>query len=410
MKTVEEAFAAIRSEVSAFDEETLVIGEASGRIAAQPLKARVDLPLFDQSAMDGIALRAADGASAGVALPLAGTIAAGLQDPAWMLPAHRAVRIYTGAPVPRGADTVIPRENLRFRDGEVEILKPVREGANIRRRGEELHAGRTLVEAGERLSPGLCAALSMAGVSEVSAYRRPRVMVVTTGDEVVPPGSEPRYGQVFDANATMIAGWLRARGYQTSDPQQVRWAHLADDPGALTDALAGGGQWQPDIVLTTGGVSVGDRDYVHLAAEESGWERVFWKVAQKPGKPLLFARSGQSRAWLLGIPGNPGAVFATLQTHARLLFDCAEGVVQPGPRWHTGIVDERLRQSDRAIWYRCRREVDAEGRIRLKALGKQGSHMLSNLATADTLAWIPANNSDGEISEGSVLSWCEIAG
>ena len=353
------------------------------RVLAEPVLAACDLPPFTQSAVDGYAVRHGDLAR-GV-LPLAGTVRAAAQLAPPQLAPGTAQRMYTGGMLPQGADTVVRQEWTRAGDGRVEVLRVPECGADVRARGEELHAGSTLAAPGLRLTPGSIAALAAAGAQDVAVHRAARIAVLVTGDEIAPPGATPRLGQVPDANGPLVTSWLAAQGYAN-----VRLEYVSDSAPAVRAALQRAfGRF--DLVLTTGGVSVGDHDYVPHAALELGARPLFWKVAQKPGKPVFAAL--RRRALLVGLPGNPASVLVNLLVYVRRALDRLEGVREPGPGFRTALLDSPVKaDAERDQWLRMALRHDEQGRARLSLLPKQGSHMLSNLVGADALAWIPASS------------------
>jgi molybdopterin molybdotransferase len=396
---LDEALAAYARELSPLAVETVPLAHALGRVLAAPCAATVDLPAFTQSSMDGYAIRASETAAAAddmpVVMPVAGAMAAGTAVIAPMLPGT-AFRIFTGAPLPAGADTVVRQELVERVADDIVLREPVPAGTAIRYRGEELRRGDTVARAGQRLNAGLLAALARAGVAEVAIHRCPRIAVLVTGDEVLEPGQSLAAGRIHDANGPLVDAWLRERGY----PAPLR-LYVRDEPkavaAALTTALA-----TADLVITTGGVSVGDRDYVPSVAGELGVHKVFWKVAQKPGKPLWFGRRGSSS--LLGMPGNPAAVLVCLTIHAAAMLSLLEGEVPASPAWRQAPLAAAVAadgERDRLVRMRV---DDADGR--LVPLPRQESHMLSNLADASVLAWLPRR--DQAYAENERVRWVAL--
>ncbi len=400
--SVDEAFRLYSKHISPLPAEEVELERALYRVLAEDALSAVDLPPFPQSAMDGYALRAQDTQSATPERParlkLVGEVPAGALPEIPRIGPGEAVRIFTGGHVPEGADAVLRQEDARVEDGILVVEEPVPPGRDVRRRGEELSAGFQIARGGERLTAGHIAALAIAGVAAVRVRREPRIAVLTTGDEVVPPGRALEPGQVYDANAPLIASWLRERGYS-----RITTEHLPDDLGRTADALARALEGS-DLVLTAGGVSVGERDFVLKAAERVGVRPVFWKVKQQPGKPLFFGLFGEKP--LLGLPGNPGSVFVCLATHVRRVLDLLEGCAEPGPRFYEGILREPLERSpERERWVRARWTV-RDGKIELEPLSKQRSHMISNLTECTALVRAPAG--EGRLPEGSALPWVPL--
>lgn len=371
--------------------------QALHRVLARPALAGCDLPPFTQSAVDGYAVR--HEALGAAPVPVAGAVRAAALAAPPRLATGTAQRIYTGSMLPLGADTVVRQEWADLADGALALRRRPELGADVRVRGEELRAGTELAPAGRRLTAGGIAALAAAGVREVAVRAAPRIAVLVTGDEVAPPGRAPRLGQVPDANGPLVSSWLAAQGYAKV------WLHyVADSPGAVRTALhhAFG---RADLVLTTGGVSVGDHDHVPGVARELGATPLFWKVAQKPGKPVFAAL--RDRVPLLGLPGNPASVLVNMLVYARRALDRLEGIATPGPAFRTGLLDAAIAADpDRDQWLRVAVHDDGRGVTRLARLPKQGSHMLSNLLQAGGLAWIAA--APAETPAGTAVRWLPL--
>ncbi|HXP02127.1 MAG TPA: gephyrin-like molybdotransferase Glp [Luteibacter sp.] len=391
---IAEALECYRRSLRRLPTQRIPLELALGAVLAEPARAAISLPRFTQSSMDGYALRAADGH---MALTLIGTAAAG--EPAQVVVgAGQAVRILTGGVLPEGADAVA-RQEIVERTGEGIVLREsVRVGEAIRHEGEELAAGAVIAEAGQRINAGIVAALAMAGVDAVEVYRRPRVAVLITGDEVVRLGEPLGEGKIYDANGPLLRAWFVEQGYGEPGISYVR-----DDKTALEEAMSAALD-SADLVVTSGGVSVGDRDFVPDVADRLGVRKVFWKVAQKPGKPLWFGmREGKA---LLGMPGNPAAVLVCLAVHARAVLGHMEGETQVQPAWRQGLLKvavEADAERDRLV----RMRLDTTGgAVSLEVLPRQESHMLSNLASAHALVWLPAR--DRAFEAGEQVAWIAI--
>lgn len=399
---VAEALATYRRVLTPLPASDYPVEAALGQVLAAPARAAVDLPLFDQSAVDGYAARSIDLAVATqeqpVRLILSGDIPAGQSAEAALAPGC-AMRILTGAPVPPGADTIVRQEWVVREEGTIRVDRVVAPETDLRRQGEELQSGAELAAAGTRLDAGRLAALAMAGVADVNAHPKARVTVLVTGDEVKPVGERLRAGQIYDANGPLVRGWLAQRGQPLVRCQAVA-DRFEDVCLALEQALT-----ESDVVITTGGVSVGDRDYLPEAAERLGVTRHFWKLAQKPGKPLWFGtREGTA---LIGLPGNPAAVLVGLTVHVAEVLRVLEGD-PAGPPWGYARLLEDARPDDRRDqWLRMRLQTDPlTGATTLAPLPRQASHMLSNLMAADVLAWVPAG--DDAWRAGSVVRWLPL--
>lgn len=393
LTTIAQAFAAL-DVIAPLPAERVTVTRSLHRVLAEPVCATCDLPPFPQSAVDGYAVRHAD-LAAGM-LPVDGTVRAGTLACAPVLASGTAQRIFTGGMLPVGADTVVRQEWVERCADAIALRRPVEAGNDVRLQGEELAAGTPIATAGARVTPGLLAALAMAGIGEVAVRRAPRIAVLVTGDEVAPPGVTPRFGQIFDANGPLMAAQLAAWGYT-----DVSLRYVADSAQATREALARAFD-TADLVLTTGGVSVGDHDHIPAVARSLDARELFWKVAQKPGKPLFAALRGAVA--LLGLPGNPASVLVNLHTHVRRALDRLEGLAAPGPAFESGVLAMPVRpDGERDVWLRVTLGTAGDGTVKLARLPKQASHMLSNMAQAGALAWIPAGNT--ELPAGTVARY-----
>ncbi|MDA8483078.1 molybdopterin molybdotransferase MoeA [Pseudomonas resinovorans] len=367
--------------------ETVALADADGRVLAEPLLAGLDLPPWDNSAMDGYALRMADWQ--GEPLVVSQRILAG-SAPAPLQPGTCA-RIFTGAPLPEGADLVEMQENAEvLADGRVRFLEPIRAGQNVRARGQETRIGETVLPAGTRLGPiemGLCASL---GAAELVVRRRPVVAVISTGDELVPPGQPLGPGQIYNSNRSLLIAWLKRLGCAVVDA-----GILADDLVLTRKAL--GELGRVDLILSTGGVSVGEADFLGVALREEG-ELALWKLAIKPGKPLTF---GHFRGVpVIGLPGNPASTLVTfgLLTRPYLLrrlgveeveplgFTVPAGFIWKKPGNRREYLRARL-ENGRAVIY----PNQSSGVLRSAAWADGLVEVLegTTLAEGDTLRFIP---------------------
>ena len=403
MISLEAALATYPKNLRALPAETVPATQALNRVLAQAQTSNADLPRFDQSAMDGYAFRAADVVAASTAapvrLPVAVHLAAGTHEHLAALPPRAAARILPGAPLPASADTVIPQERITLDGDTLLFTEPYTAHRNIRYRGEELKHGSTIAAAGQRVTPGLLASLINAGVQQLQVVCQPRIQVLTTGDELRPIGAALKPGEIHDSNGPMISAVLQRWGYPAPVVEHVR-----DDAGVVKSVLERA-YGEADLVLSAGGASVGDHDFLPATAEALGMRRVFWKVAQKPAKPLFFGvRDNRVH---LALPGNPGAVLISLALHVRRALDCLEGAAEPGPAWnHARLAHPVERDSQRVRLLRMRLDYTEDGAALLQPLPKQDSHMLSNLASAQVLAWVPIG--DGNCEAGSVLRWTAL--
>jgi len=382
MLSLEQAQAAILERVRrARDVESLPLAHACGRYLAERVVARVDNPAFDNSAMDGYALRTADLAAHGGVLPLAGVSRCG--DAPQPLAPGSAMRIYTGAPLPAGADAVAIQEEARLEpDGRVALPAATPPGNHRRRRGEDFRAGDALLAPGQRLRTLDIALVGAAGVAEVRVYRRPRALVLATGDELVAPGAALKPGQIYESNRLPTLLALTALGVEAIDGGVVR-----DDVASLRAALARANDY--DFVITSGGASVGDHDLVKQVFAERG-DIAFWKARVKPGKPIAFGRLG-SRAHFFALPGNPVSSLVTFR-----LFVAPAITV-----WHHGTPAELMlsatatnafrRRPGRTEFLRARLYGEGDA-LRVEALRGQGSHQLAPLAQTNALIRVEAES------------------
>lgn len=374
-------------------QETVPLAQADGRVLAAPLLAGLDLPPWDNSAMDGYALRLADGQ--GEPLPVSQRILAG-SAPQPLKPGTCA-RIFTGAPLPPGADCVEMQENTEvLADGRVRFLEALRPGRNIRPRGQEVRTGETLLAAGSQLGPIELALAASIGIGTVTVRRRPRVALLSTGDELVEPGQPLGPGQIYNSNRRLLAAWLMRLGCEVRDA-----GILADDLQATRAALAGVGE--VDLILSTGGVSVGEADYLGQVLREAG-DLALWKLAIKPGKPLT---CGHYRGVpVLGLPGNPASTLVTFGLLARpyLLRRLGVEAVEPlGVEVPAGFAWERA--GNRREYLRARLE---QGRA--VPHPNQSSGVLRSAAWADGLVEVREERTFAEGAPVRFIPFSELLG
>ncbi|WP_181378120.1 molybdopterin molybdotransferase MoeA [Teichococcus aestuarii] len=357
--------------------ETVPLEACCGRIAAAPLQARLDLPRFDQSAMDGYAI-AMGAALPGAWLPVAGRTAAG-EAPGWLAPAT-AHRILTGAPLPEGADAVIAQEHVVLREGFIQLAGLPAPGTNLRRRAEDIRAGEVLIHPGTRLDWRHVTLLAAQGVEAVPVRRHPRLVLLSSGRELRGTGQPLAPGQIHDSNTPMLRALLRSWGVAVQSRPAV-----ADEAGAMRDALreAAG---KADLVLTTAGISVGDEDHVREALRALGGELAVLKVAMKPGKPLAAGRIGG--ALFLGLPGNPQAALAGALAFLRPLLARMAGA--PAPRPVVSRAGFALRRRPGRAEFLPVRLHSRDGVLEAARTGPDGSGRLSPLLGASGLAFLEA--------------------
>jgi molybdopterin molybdotransferase len=367
--------------------EPVALERAAGRVLAEAARSRVDLPPFPSSAMDGFAVRAAD--TPGVLRKAAVSAAAG--SPAGRaLEAGEAVPIATGGVVPEGADAVVPIEYVVHNDNTIRLSEAVTTGAHVRPRGGDARTGDVVVGAGRELGPAQLGALAAAGVAEVVCSVRPRAAVVVTGSELRPPGEPLDRGQIYEANGVMLAAQLESAGALVSMVQTVE-----DDPGAHRAALQSA--LEGDLVLSSGGVSVGPHDLVRTVAMDLGVEEVFWRVAVKPGKPLWFGVRG--RTLVLALPGNPVSSLVGFELFVRPALRALQGASDPGPSFGVGRLARSVKRNRaRDEFVRARRQPDDDA-VELEPLEGQESHMIARAALADALVHVPRG--DGDLESGA---------
>lgn len=387
-----EATAAILARARALPAERVPLAGARGRFLASALSARADDPPFDASAMDGYAVRAADVAGASAAQPVrlavVGESRAGRGAARGVGPGE-AIRIFTGAALPDGADAVVMQEDTRREGADVEILLAAHPGKHARRRGEVLRAGAPLLDAGVAIGVPELAVAASQGYAMLPVHRRPRVAILSTGDELRELGAPVEDGAIVDSNAYALAAAVREAG---GVPELLP---LGADTREALDALVARGL-AADLLLSTGGVSVGDYDLVHAAFEAAGVEEVFWKVAIKPGKPVRFG-VGPRGALAIGLPGNPVSALVTFELFARPALRAMLG----DPRPHRRKLRVRLARPlaappTRTELYRARLDSD------LAVPAHSGSSSdLTTMLDLDALLVLPAGA--GELVEADAL-------
>jgi molybdopterin molybdotransferase len=391
--SLDEALNLVLERVERLPAETLSFDAALGRVLAEDARAAVDLPPFDSSAMDGFALRSADTPGR---LPVVHRIAAGSPAPR-ALETGEAMGIATGGAVPAGADAVIPFEYVVEHDNTIEVEDPVEVGANVRPVGGDIQVGETVVETCARLEARHLAALAAAGISEVQVARRPRAAVVVTGSELRPPGEPLAPGQIYEANGILLEGQLRSAGAEVE-----RSGSVVDQQAAHRDALARG--LEVDVLVTSGGVSVGPHDLVRSVLAELGVEEVFWGVSVKPGKPISFGVAG--RRLVFGLPGNPVSVLVGFELFVRPALLALQGSRDPGPRFERGILGASLaRNQGRDELVRARIRRPSDGPV-LEPLAGRESHMIARAAGADALVLLPRG--EGVVAEGDAVEFLRI--
>jgi molybdopterin molybdotransferase len=373
-------------------DEAVPLDDALGRVLAEDVMASEPLPCFDSSAMDGFAVIAADVAAprdgATVALEVVDESRAG--SPAQrVLGSGEAMAISTGAVLPQGADAVVRIERTRMLEGRVQVLEPVVSGADVRRAGEDVRAGTTVLERGTAIGPAELGMLAALGRGEPACARRPRVTVLATGDELLAPTELGRPGAVRDSNSHAIGALARVAGGQL-----VKRATVPDDVRATTAAIARAAA-ACDVLVLCGGVSVGRHDHVRPSLAELGAEQRFWGLALKPGHPTWFGTL--DRTLVFGLPGNPVSAMVTFVLLVEPALRAMQGA-KAAARSTTAALDGGYRKpAGRAHAVRCRVSLGDDG-WHARPTGAQGSHVLSSMLTADALAIVPSEVT--EIGDG----------
>lgn len=394
--SVDQALDRILQHVQPLDTEKLELQNALNRYLAENIYSSINLPLFSQSAVDGYAICAKKVIEPESEFQLIGKIRAGQQVEV-QLQAGQAARIFTGAKIPSGTTTVARQEIVELiNSSRIKIIENLKANIDIRDVGEEIVAGQLLANEGQQLSVGVIASLSMAGINTVEVFQYPKVAIVISGDEVAESVEGFAAGKIFDANGPLIKAWFQQAG------QQVEIFHIADTKEAV-QALLQKLSSSYDLILTTGGVSVGDYDFIRPVALESGFEQIFWKVKQKPGKPIFFAylqRNDKSPCYLLGLPGNPAAVYVGMQVYTSTLLNVLQGQKNQ-PSWFNAVLSHDLKMDARERFLRMYASFD-DSVLTVKSLSRQQSHMLSNLMQANCLVRVPAerNLSQGDMVQG----------
>jgi molybdopterin molybdotransferase len=376
MQSVEEAAKTVSERIARLPVERIALSDARGRILGENLVATRFLPSFDNSAMDGYAVRNAELPGT---FPVVGQVAAG-QVLADSVPERVAIRILTGAPMPASLDTVVIQEDAKVEGANVTLpAAPV--GDNVRKAGEDIAAGDMAIRAGECLRAGELGLLAALGITQVPVTRVPRVALIATGDELVSVDETPGPSQIVDSSGYMLSALITGCG---GVPNYIGIAK--DDPITMAALIASA--MDHDVVITTGGVSVGDRDHVRAALKAAGVELELWKVAMKPGKPFSFGMNG--RVPVFGLPGNPVSSFVAFELFVRPALLAMQGAtVTQRPRAPVSLVRGYRKQAGRAHYIRAR-VVRNGGHLVAHPHPKQGSAILSSLVGCNALVELPA--------------------
>ena len=387
---IEEVLARICNQLQSVQEtETILLHDSLDRVLAVNIAAPIDVPGGDNSAMDGYAVRAQDcaGTLTVVGQSLAGHPFTG------QVGEGQAVRIMTGALIPAGADTVVMQENVQ-RDGETLVItQPATLGENIRRAGEDIALGSQVLAAGQRLSALDIGLLASLGLSQVVVVRRLRVAILTTGDELLLAGAAPEAGKIYDSNRPLLAALLKRLPVEVMD-----LGVIADDLNTLRNAFTQAMQWA-DLVISTGGVSVGDADYTKDVLAELG-EIDFWKIAMKPGKPFAFGRLGQG--WFFGLPGNPVSTAVTYHQLVVPGLRLLAGEIVAPQKILSVVAGEALKKQPGRTDFQRGILTNNNGINRVTSAGLQSSGVLSAMAKANCYIRLEAER--GSVAAGEIVS------
>ncbi|MES2625506.1 MAG: gephyrin-like molybdotransferase Glp [Pseudomonadota bacterium] len=372
------------------------LSDALGSVLAQTMRANIDVPAYDNSAMDGYALKVSDVDSVGTRLPMSQTIAAG--HPGQTLAAGSIARIFTGAPIPVGANAVVMQENTVTDGSNIVINELPQAGQNIRRKGHDIASGTDVLQAGHRLQAQDLGLLASLGIGTISIYKPLTVAILNTGDEVIAPGTPLQAGQLYDSNSYTLAGLLSKLGVK------VIKLGIVEDNLASTEAALQQAATQADCIISTGGVSVGDEDHVKQALENLG-QLSLWKLAIKPGKPFSFGHVGNTP--FFGLPGNPVAVFITFVMLVRPFLLRMQGATNTDvPSFSVKAGFNVIESGTRQEFLRVRL-VRKNNELEVEAFADQGSSILTSLSWADGIAIIPVHTT---INAGESVEYLPFSG
>lgn len=374
------------------EDERVPLARALNRVLAEDIVAAVAVPNFDNAAMDGYALRAEDlNEYAKSGFEIIGEQFAGAPT-GFVIGKGQCVRITTGAMLPEGTDTIAIKEDSSEELGVVKFHAPIKFGANIRRAGEDVAVDDNIAKAGQILKAARLSLLAAVGLHDVSCTRRPTVAIFTSGDELQAPGQPLQTGQIYDSNRVLLQSLLIGEGLEP-----VAWPVLPDDPARIESALKDAA-FSFDVVITCGGVSAGEKDYLPAFLQEHG-QIHFWKVRMKPGMPLLFGQVGKTL--FLGLPGNPVSVLATFLSLGRRLLDGLQGRLEPRSLLRAQLSQTINKQHARLEFMRGDLHIDNQGMISVTPNAATGSHRLR--AAAESNALIMLSEGEGSIAGGTMM-------
>lgn len=375
------------------DTERVDLFCARGRVLAETVHSTINVPPADNTAMDGYAVRAADVANTN-SLTVTQRIPAGTVGKP--LNAGEAARIFTGAPIPEGADAVVMQEQCTQEGDSLTVNAQVCVGDHIRRVGEDIQAGVQILQAGTRLRPQDVGLIASVGIPEISVWRKPRVAIFSTGDELVAPGEVVGPGQIYNSNRFILTGLL-----QTLDCEIIDLGSIQDSLAATVNALQEASR-DADLIMTTGGVSVGEEDYVKAALDQLGSVDM-WRVAMKPGKPVAFGKVGHSA--FIGLPGNPVSAFATFCLFARPFILRMMGIQDVMPRRMQVLADfDWPKEGPRREFVRAQLHTDRNV-VKATLYPSQGSGVLTSTVWAHGLVEIPEHST---VKRGESVTWLDF--
>jgi len=386
MISYEEARRLVMKEARTLDAEDVALDDSFRRVLAADIRSPRALPPFDNSAMDGYAVRSIDiSGELPAILRIAGERPAGTARAGTVAPGE-CIKIMTGAPLPRGADAVVPREDVEESAATIAVGRPVQPGENIRSRGEDIVEGETALPKGAILNAACIGFLAALGIAKVSVRIRPSIGVLTTGTEIRDISEPLEPGAIYDSNSHALRAQIASAGAVLSF-----LGTIGDDlDGTVAKLREAAGTCR--VILTTGGVSMGDYDLVRDAFDRLGARRVFWKVAQKPGMPLAFSvlEGGEAPRYLFGLPGNPGAVMITFEEYVRPFLNLLSGRTEHlAPEFEARLFQEVRKKKGRLNFLRVRLTMK-DGEWWAESTGVQGSGILRTMVPADGLALVPA--------------------
>lgn len=377
------------------ESESLPLEVLPGRIVAQTQCSLIDVPGFDNSSMDGIAVRSQDASGAAVTLNIAQRIAAG--GTGVPLTQGQAARIFTGAPLPPGADAVVMQENCEFRADQVSFQGPVPIGQHVRSKGNNIRRGADILCAGARIRPQELGIAAAGGLAVLPVFRRLKVAFFSSGDELIEPGKSLQYGQIYNSNRYTLRGLVEGLGCESIDLGIVEDS-LTATKGLLRDAAG-----RADVVISSGGVSVGEEDHIKAAIESVGCLEM-WNIAVKPGKPVAYGRIGE--ADFLGLPGNPVSTLVAFCMFARPFIMRRQGVTDVLPQRVPVVADfDWPTPMRRREFVRARINIDTGGRAIASLFPKQGSDVLSSTVWASGLVEIPEHTS---VVKGDLVAYLDF--